>query len=69
MMIELKQLFVLNKVRKEGADMTGAELIEQIWEKKAEDLEVFYLGYADDEHRITGVDVCNVGGKTILSVE
>ena len=49
--------------------MTGTELIEQIREKKAEDLEVFYLGYADDEHRITGVDVCNVGGKKILSVE
>ena len=49
--------------------MTGADLIEQIRANKAEDLEVFYLGYADDEHRITGVDVCNVGGKTILSVE
>ena len=56
--------------KKKGIDiMTGAELIEQIRENKAEDLEVFYLGYADDEHRITGVDVCNVGDKTILSVE
>ena len=49
--------------------MTGRELIKEIRENDAEDLEIYYLGYVDEEHKITCTDVINVRGQKILSVE
>ena len=49
--------------------MTGGEFIDWVLKNHAEDIEMYYLGYVDDEHKITCADIVHVQNNTIISVE